>query len=176
MFEISRMSKKEIWKTVDGYPRYQVSNQGNVRNSSTEHILKPWIAAGYNYVGLRNEHGRRNMIVHRLVADAFVDRASGKTEVNHIDGNKLNNIATNLEWCSHSENTRHAIRTGLFTPYKLPPHAGDRKPVRIIETGETFESLTECAKHIRGFKTAISACLRGKVKTHMGYHFEEVRG
>ena len=44
----------------------------------------------------------------------------------------------------------------------------------MIETGEEFNSLTECANHIGGFKTAISACLLGKVKSHLGYHFEEI--
>ena len=166
------MPRREHWKTLTSFPKYEVSSFGNL---ITKHALRPWLAQGYEHVGLWHNGRRHNCKIHRLVAEAFIKNPLNKPEVNHIDGNKVNNCVKNLEWCTSSENTRHAMATGLFTPYKLPPYTKPGTRVKIIETGETFDSLAECARHINGFKTAISACLRGKVKTHMGYHFEEIR-
>lgn len=166
---------KEKWEPIANYSGYEVSNFGSVRNSVTKHVMKPWSVHDYQYIGLRAKGCKRNRSVHRLVAEAFIPNPLNKPEVNHLDGDKRNNFVSNLQWSTSSENIQHAIRTGLFTPYKLPPYSKPGKRVRIVETGEMFDSLTDCAKHINGFKTAISACLLGKVKTHMGYHFEEIR-
>lgn len=164
----------EIWLSIQEYSNYEISSQGRVRRRLTGQILIPWKANGYLYVGLRNERGRKNKSIHRLVAEAFLG-VHPELEVNHIDGDKENNSVENLEWCTSSYNIRHAMALGLYTPYKLPPHPHEKKAVRIVETGDEFDSLTECAEAIGGFKTAISACLLGKVKTHLGYHFEEVK-
>lgn len=165
----------EKWLPIEDYPNYEVSSLGNIRNTRTGNLMRPWtMQNGYQAISLRNEYGRKNFYVHRLVADAFYDGDHDNFEINHIDGRKNNNFIGNLEWCTHSENTRHAIRNGLFTPHRLPPHPHEGVRVRIVETGEVFDSLTECADAINGFKTAISACLLGKVKSHKGYHFEKV--
>ena len=165
----------EVWMPVKEFIEYDISSYGRIRNSKTKVILKPYITKnGYQQVKLFNESKHHPRYIHRLVAEAFFDGHHEGLEINHIDGNKENNFIGNLECCTHSENTRHAIRTGLFVPYKLPPRPHPSKKVRILETGEVFCSITECAEHIGGYKTAISACLLGKVKSHLGYHFEEV--
>lgn len=164
----------EHWITIDEFPNYEVSNFGNVRNRHSGCILQPWLVNGYEVVRLRNGLVTRNLYIHRLVADAFFDGDHDEFEVNHLDGNKTNNFLGNLEWCTRRENAQHAVRTGLFTPYRLPPHPHECKRVRIVETGEIYDSLTNCAESIGGHKTAISACILGKVKTHKGYHFEHV--
>lgn len=165
----------EIWLTAKDFPNYKVSSQGRVRSLKTNRDMHTWQSnSKYEMVGLRNETGKHNIYVHRLVADTFFDGDHENLTVNHIDGNKTNNFVGNLEWCSQSDNTRHAIKNGLFAPYKLPIHPHETKRVRIVETGEEFDSLTECANHIDGHKTAVSACLLGKVKTHKGYHFEKI--
>ena len=161
----------EEWRGIRDYVKYDVSDMGRVRNHQTGHVLKPWNTNGYLYVKLWNDKGRRNFTIHRLVADAFLGGIRKGMEVNHKNGIKHDNRAVNLEWCTSSENTRHAIKNGLFTPYKLPPHPHESRKVTIVETGETFNSITECAKHIGGFVTAVSACLNGRVKSHLGYHF-----
>ena len=81
-----------------------------------ERILKPRTSKnGYLYVHLRFGNISKYVKIHRLVAEAFVLNEENKPCVNHIDGNKLNNYANNLEWVTISENTIHAMKMGLFT-------------------------------------------------------------
>lgn len=111
---------EEIWKPIIcqdikiGW--YEVSNLGRIRHTKYKRLLSPFKSKGYMRIGLiTNNRGQQKFPVHRLVATAFVD---GYTEerhfVNHIDGNKINNTAENLEWVTASENTIHAIQTGLL--------------------------------------------------------------
>lgn len=169
------MVDNEIWKDCDRYPDYEVSTKGNIRSKRTNKILKTTINnAGYKDVKLWDGAKHNHVRIHREVAKAFIDNPYNKREVNHIDGDKLNNNASNLEWCTRSENAKHAIKNKLFTPYKLPPYTKEGIKVKIVETGEEFYSLSDCARHINGHKSAISACLKGKVKTHMGYHYKQL--
>ena len=124
---------EEIWKDIKGYEGYyQVSNLGRIKsldrmknNQYNEYfmsgrILKSSIIKdkGYCRVSLNNGKGRKSKRVHRLVAEAFIPNLENKPEVNHIDGNKLNNCADNLEWCTNKENIEHSIKTGLRKNYK----------------------------------------------------------
>ena len=162
--------------TIKGFPNYEIDSSGIVWSKNTGKPMNPWLAnSGYLMVALRSDGVKYRKYIHRLVAEAFIDGDHEGLEINHIDGNKLNNFIENLEWCTHSKNTLHAIKNGLFTPYKLPPYTHGTKKVEILETGEVFNSLTECAKHISGNKTGISACLRDRAKSYKGYHFKEVK-
>ena len=109
---------EEIWKDVVGFEGlYEVSNFGKVhslrKNVPKEKMLTPFNNDGYLRVTLRVNEKSHNMLVHRMVATAFIENPEGKECVNHIDGNKKNNCVSNLEWATKSENTRHAIRLGL---------------------------------------------------------------
>ena len=98
----------EIWKSIDGYLNYQVSNMGRVRNCNTGRILRPRMRGkGYETVALYENKVRSDFSVHRLVAQEFVKNKKGKPFVDHIDGNKLNNMATNLRWCTNQENVQN---------------------------------------------------------------------
>ena len=108
------MSREE-WKPVEGFEKYyHVSDAGKVKSLRSEIILKPRITIhGYKEVSLCVNGGRKSDRIHRLVAKVFCEKPDGCTDVNHIDGNKLNNSAANLEWTTKSKNSQHAYDTGL---------------------------------------------------------------
>ena len=103
----------ETWKDIKGYEgRYQVSSSGQVKGPRK--ILKPFVSRfGYAEVNLHKQGKAKIALVHRLVAQAFLLNSKGSPCVNHLDGDKGNNCVDNLEWCTHQENTNHAILTGL---------------------------------------------------------------
>ncbi len=114
----------EIWKDIVGYEnKYQVSNLGNIKSLETwtgdkyikrEKLLKNILYGNsYYYVSLSKNGKVKRFKVNRLVAQAFIPNPKNKPQVNHIDGNKLNNKADNLEWCTQSENMKHASMFGL---------------------------------------------------------------
>ena len=114
----------EIWKDINGFDgKYQISNNGNVRSFSrwkNGKMLKPGKCGNpgpYMFVTLvkTSRADAKNYYIHRLVAEAFLAKTLGKTEVNHKDGDTLNNNVSNLEWCTHAENMEHANRTGILT-------------------------------------------------------------
>ena len=137
---------KEIWKDIEGYKGfYRISNLGRVkslkrlvkRNDGTvqkvrEHILRLHIKDnGYCQVELRKNSKGKHLLVHRLVAEAFLSNPQNKEQVNHKDGNKLNNNVNNLEWVTCSENAVHAFSHNLRTvnkTYKLTPE--ERKYIK----------------------------------------------
>jgi predicted XRE-type DNA-binding protein len=107
----------EIWKSIEGYEdTYEVSNLGRVKSLTRviEKFLNPNIVKGYLQVGLFNGSGvQKKYLVHRLVAKAFLGNLEQKPHVNHKDGVKSNNLFSNLEWCTASENVQHAYDNGL---------------------------------------------------------------
>jgi hypothetical protein len=95
------------WRKVIENTTYSVSDEGQVRNDSTNKILKPCFNnCGYFYVQLTKDKKVKIALIHRLVAKAFVENADGKKQVDHIDGNKTNNNASNLRWVTASENRK----------------------------------------------------------------------
>ena len=159
----------ERWSTIENYPNYEVSDLGSVRNKRSGRILKGELVKGYPRVVLCNKNVCRPMSIHRLVLKTFTDNKRDDLQVNHIDGDKTNNSLDNLEWVTGSENILHAYKTGL----KHPPRPNPMK-IRMVETGEIFNSASECARHIGGSKSHVCECARGERRTHKGYHFEEV--
>lgn len=158
----------EIWCTIKDFDNYQASNYGRIRNARTGRILKTTINQnGYECVTLRKNNMQYVRRVHRLVADAFYDGDHSDLDVNHIDGNKLNNNLSNLEFCTRAENIQHAFRTGLKKPSR-------QIKIRIVETGEVFDSIRECARHIGGNQAQIGRVLAGKENICKGYHFEKI--
>jgi len=110
---IMENTQEEIWKDIAGYEGlYQVSNLGRVmsfKKKSNSLLLSPSCSRGYLAVNLYINGNVKNPSIHRLVAIAFIPNPLNKPCVNHIDGNKLNNKLSNLEWCTYSENELHSI-------------------------------------------------------------------
>lgn len=169
----------EEWKQVKDHPKYSISNYGRVRNTETGKILTPNIRSKTShYLYVNFSYGYKNLVkknIHRLVAEAFVPNPDNKPEVNHIDGNKQNNMVDNLEWVTTSENALHAYSMGLrHTKPNNTLSAIDatRKPVRNITTGEVFKSLVDAANAIGGKSGGVSKCVTGKRKQYKGMRFE----
>lgn len=104
-----------VWKDVSEYPDiFSISNDGKLFSKRTNRILKTRISKqGYEVVSTKINGKNVGFRIHRLVAIAFILNPENKPEVNHKDGNKLNNNESNLEWTTSSENSIHAIETGL---------------------------------------------------------------
>lgn len=109
----------EIWKDIRDYEGiYKISNLGNIKSLPREHVKGKLLNParnnrGYLRVALSVKGRVRYDSVHRLVAETFIPNPKNLPEVNHIDGNKLNNKVENLEWTTKSQNQIHAYKTGL---------------------------------------------------------------
>lgn len=179
----------EIWRDIKGCEgRYQVSNLGRVRslprmvnNHTGELLVKGRILKqhtnkkGYMTLDIRfNDGKRRYMGVHRFVAEAFIENPDNKPQVNHIDGDKTNNIVENLEWCTNGENQIHAYKMGLN---RVTGRAG--KPKKAVEqidlkTGlvmATYPSIAEAGRAVGGNNKNIGRCCKNKYgrKSACGY-------
>lgn len=127
---------KKLWKQIIGYEGYYlISNHGDVKSMDryvnskngsiafkTGKLIKTSKRGDYVSVNLTRENKEKTFSVHRLVAISFVDNPNNHKEVNHIDGNKLNNHSENLEWCTRSQNEQHAYDNYLQISRKGSKH------------------------------------------------------
>lgn len=163
-----RMTREELIRDVIGYEGiYTIDIFGNVfRVKDGKEMLQQRNQFGYMNVSLSKDGKQKQHKIHRLIAQAFILNPQNKEQVNHIDGDKTHNVVWNLEWVTSKENNIHASDTGLVRK---------ARKVRIVETGEIFNSLGSCARAINGNTGDISRCIHSKgTKTHKGYTFEEV--
>lgn len=181
------MELQEKWVDVEGYEgKYKVSNLGKVktldwRETGREKLLKQTLKTqGYYTIWLRKDGLKKEFYVHRLVADAFIPKVEGKTFVNHKDCNKMNNSATNLEWCTNQENIAHAHLNHRYKDKKGIPLIYREKRVKMLDrkTNEiikVFADVMDARRYIGdGDRNSshIYSCLLGDRKTHKGYRWE----
>lgn len=135
------------WKKITGYSNYEINEKGQVRNSSTRQVIKPTENyCGYLRVGLRKAGKSRTILLHRLVAISFIENQNELPEVNHIDGNKLNNHVSNLQWCTRNQNMAHASESGLLKVRKSrgPISESDARLIRgLCLQGVTAKKIAE---------------------------------
>lgn len=145
----------EEWRQVKGYEGlYEVSSLGRVKSThrSKHIILSAANDNGYLKIVLQKSKTRKTTRVHRIVAENFIANPKNKPEVNHINGNKLDNSVDNLEWCTRDENARHAAENGLYGSRELTPEHKDKlievnsKKVVCVCSGTIYSSATEAAK------------------------------
>ena len=150
----------ENWKDVPGYNgRYQVSDQGRVRNTKSGRMLKSHTQGrGYMQAMLSKDGRRSYPLVHRLVAQAFIPNPGNKPHINHKNGIKTDNDASNLEWCTMSENLLHRHRI-------LKQPGGRCKPVVCLNTGQTFPSAKAAAEALGVHRTGVTQVCNRKQKT-----------
>jgi hypothetical protein len=121
----------ETWLKISEFPLYEVSDMGRVRNAGTLHVMATYpINSGYLVSSFtrRGEKTVDKRLLHRLVAEAFVVKPDGADVVNHLDGDRRNNKAKNLEWTTQKGNMQHAAEVGLWSYNK--PTAGLKLPSR----------------------------------------------
>lgn len=120
-------------KQIKNFEYYYVDEHGNVYSEKTGKLkkLSPILTHyGYYDVGLTNSSGTKKMYIHRLVAESFINNPNNLPQVNHIDGNKLNNNVSNLEWCTLKDNLKHARENGLNTSCNVIPNGRGEKNTR----------------------------------------------
>ena len=166
------LENKEIWKDIKGYEGlYQISNTGRVWSVQRQKYLMAYIANGYYKVDLYAKNGKRKKeYVHRLVALAFIDNPNNLPQVNHIDGNKINDNVENLEWVTVKENMYHSYHTLQNTK-----GCYEGMPVYCVEMDRVFKSGIEAARYLGKNKSSnICNCCENKYgyKTAYGYHWK----
>jgi hypothetical protein len=182
----------EIWKDVVGYEGlYMVSNLGRifaheriiVRKTKTgkprpciykSKILKGGFSGDYLTITLCKEI-QNSQLIHRIVANNFIENPLNKPCVNHKNGIKSDNRAENLEWVTESENNKHAVKTGLI---KCGYDNKRSKPFRQYSLDGTFlkewPSLLNMKKELGLNFSNIQSCFAGRKKTAYGYIWKRV--
>ncbi len=184
----------ETWKPIKGYPNYEVSDLGRVRSLNwhnegyTKCLYLKKHPRGYHQVELINQNGKKMVLVHRLVAEAFIPNPENKPQINHIDEDKQNNAVSNLEWCTRQQNmdayfTNHPDkRRPLNERIKRPTKQQRLYPLRnkfligqFSMDGELireWERARDIAITLNYNATSIWECCEGKRKTAYGYKWE----
>lgn len=182
----------EIWKTIDGYEDYQVSNYGRVKSlnynkTKQEQILKQTTNNnGYQLVVLYKYGKPKTFSVHRLVANAFIDNSNNLPQVNHKDENPSNNHVENLEWCDCKYNINYGTRNekaskalsgeNCYLFGKLGKDNPKAKQVIQLtlenEVVRKWDSMMDIQREFTYNIGNISACCNNKRKSANGYKWQ----
>lgn len=147
----------EIWKDVPNYEGYYMaSNFGRLvslvgwdghRHVERKRIINGWIQKADSngtykrrIVTLTKEGIKEELKVHRIIALTFISNAEGKPNINHIDGNPLNNHVENLEWCTQKENNKHAVEMGLR---RIEAYENTDEVIRLYKKGMSVREIAE---------------------------------
>jgi hypothetical protein len=189
------------WKPIKGFENlYEISNFGEIKSfkkewkifnykcneyrtiSKPERIMKPCTTkSGYKQVNLQKNKKTYGKLVHRLVAEAFIENKNNKKCINHIDGDKLNNRVDNLEWCTYKENAKHAWENGLQNSYLKGKYGKEHnlsKAVKQYDKNKNFikkwDCISDAARKLKIDNGRITKCCQHKKYCHTagGYIWE----
>lgn len=175
--------ENEIWKDIENWPNYMVSDLGRVKSlnysrTGEERILKCWTnQTGYLRVGLWKDGTKKNCLVHQLVAKAFIPNPNNWTCINHLDRNRTNNVVSNLEWTTHHLN--NSYHPTLEYKSKVMTNRSDMsKPVlQLTKEGwllNEWPSLHEIERQLGYCHSIIGECCRGNGRRKSAYGFKWV--
>lgn len=174
----------EIWKDIVGYEtRYQISNSGKVKSLPMSMGAIKWKPekirlgslhhTGYLIIKLRKDKIPKMYPIHRLLALAFIPNPENKPQVNHKDGDKLNNSLDNLEWVTQRENTIHAYKIGLAKSGANHKQSKSVRQFRGTDLIREWGSINEAQREFGRASTGnIVRCLKGKNKSAYGFTWE----
>lgn len=152
VFVLKLIDMEEVWRKIEGYPLYEVSNFGNLKtfnckNQGTTKIMKPAKdACGYLRTMLLGTDKKFHTIkVHRIVAKAFITNPENKPQVNHKNGIRHDNQVDNLEWCTASENINHAYQK--LNKKRL---AGELNPAATVTNEQVLKIRSEYKQIVGG--------------------------
>ncbi len=171
---------KEIWKSISGpgLESYEVSNYGRIRNKKGKILKQHILYGGYANCGLYKNGKLVTRRINRLVAFAFCNGYKDGFVANHIDHNRLNNRADNLEWCSQKENTNNDIcRRHMSEAQFASPYLKRKKVIMLSKDGDfikEYPSAREAARDSGIPVQNISSCCRGKLSHAGGYSWKYV--
>lgn len=158
----------ERWKRSTEYDNYEMSTTGRIRNAKTGRILKTSINdKGYEQVCLRKDNKQHTERVHRLIAETFIEGGREDMNVTHKNDVRHDNRVENLEYATRSQIDRRAFERGTRKPNR-------QVRIRVIETGQEFESVSECARCLKLDRSEINKCINGVAYKCGGLHFERV--
>ena len=185
------MENIEIWKDIEGYEGfYQISDLGRVRSLERdvfspngivmrhieEKILVPALnGRGYLFVVLHKNGKKKNIKVHRLVAEAFIPNPENKSQINHKNEVKTDNFVDNLEWCDAQYNINFGTRIERQKQtFKDNCKSGKIKRVKkvfCVELNKTFDYAKSAEEELGVCWKSIGKVCRGKLKTAGGFHW-----
>ena len=163
-------------KQITNYPNYLITTDGRIFNLKKMKFLKKLLNnSGYYHTCLYNKNGGKFFLVHRIMAESYLPKDNIRNYVNHIDGDKTNNLLSNLEWCTHKENIQHAWENGLSKTSETQRQNGrntihialkasneaKRKKVIDLSNGKIYKCTNEAALELGYKKPTLANWLNG---------------
>lgn len=161
----------EEWKDIKGYEgMYRISNKGNLYSYKSNRLLNIQKTKKGYAISIISNQGAKGKVIHRLVASAFIPNPENKPQVNHKDGNKLNNNVENLEWCTGSENVQHAQDNNLSASVKGIKNSQSKLTDQaVLDIRETYKINPKTKLKTLAEKYKVTQALISLIKNNKGW-------